>query len=171
MSNVYAIADLHLLHKNIMGFAGEYRDGNTYIENAYALVTQWNAKIRKRDTVYVLGDVVWNTGDLSILSELKGDKILVRGNHDTFPTKEYLKYFNEVHGVVKYKGFWLSHIPIHPAELRGCKNIHGHVHQNSIRDGYNQLDDRYINVCVENAGSAPVSIADIRSGAFVGRVK
>lgn len=41
---------------------------------------------------------------------------------------------NKVYSLVKYKGFWLSHAPIHPEELRGCKNIHGHCHDAVISD-------------------------------------
>jgi calcineurin-like phosphoesterase family protein len=56
-----------------------------------------------------------------IIDELNGRKILIRGNHDNFKIGEYLKHFEDVQGICKYKGFWVSHAPIHPAELRGGK--------------------------------------------------
>ena len=67
-------------------------------------------------------------------------------------------------GLYKYKEFWLSHAPIHPCELRGKRNIHGHVHQNHVMDEHHKRDNRYINVCVENTDGAPVSLDKIRLG-------
>ena len=165
MSKVYFISDLHFGHKNIMNFAGAYRDGDDYIENMHTLIANWNGRVLKRDLVYVLGDVCMNVNDMRAVSELNGTKILVRGNHDDrLRTKDYLKYFSEIYGIRKYKGHWLSHCPIHPNELRGCPNIHGHVHQNTIRDGYGDIDERYVNVCVENTGGFPIAFEDIKDG-------
>ena len=171
MSNVYHISDLHFHHKKIMEFAGAYRDGHTPLENMHIIVALYNSIIKKQDLVFFHGDVVMRKADLSILDELKGRKVLIAGNHDDHPMKEYVKYFDDVRGIMSYKGFWLSHAPVHPAELRGKKNIHGHVHQNSIRDGYNGLDRRYINVCVENTGGVPVPFKDIKNGTFKGVIK
>lgn len=163
MSNVYFISDLHLNHKNILNFAGDYRDGDCMVEHDHILISKWNAVINKKDLVFVLGDVVMGKPDnLDILSELNGRKILIRGNHDNrFTTKEYLEHFEEIYGLYNYKGYWLSHCPIHPAELRGKRNIHGHVHHNTILDIYNQPDNRYINVCVEACGGLPVKASAI----------
>jgi calcineurin-like phosphoesterase family protein len=61
-----------------------------------------------------------------------------------------------VAGIIKYKGFWLSHAPIHPEELRGKPNIHGHVHTNTLNDS------RYFNASLENIGYKPVSIEEVR---------
>ena len=67
--------------------------------------------------------------------------------------KKYVGKFNRVGALFKYKEFWLSHAPIHPAELRGRKNVHGHVHNKTI------IDPNYFNLSVENClGSAPVDL-------------
>jgi len=168
MSRVYFISDLHLGHKNIMGFAGQYRHGNTYEENAQSIIEMWNLTVRKQDKVFVLGDVAFGEEYLEMVAQLKGIKILIRGNHDDrISTKSFLKHFKEVYGIYSYKRYWLTHAPIHPHELRGKINIHGHVHQNSILDvsilGH-PCDPRYINVCIENTGGAPVSYESIRDG-------
>ena len=36
--------------------------------------------------------------------------------------------------MVRYKGMWLSHCPVHERELefRVPRNIHGHIHENLI---------------------------------------
>lgn len=168
MSNVYFISDLHFHHPKILEFSGDYRDGDTIEEHDQALIDKWNSTINKKDLVYVLGDVVLGKPDnLDILSELNGRKILIRGNHDDrFSTKEYLEHFEEVYGLLRYKGFWLSHCPLHPTELRGKKNIHGHVHQNSIRDYHHEIDKRYVNVCVEACNGFPVSAKSIFTGEY-----
>lgn len=68
--------------------------------------------------------------------------------------------FDSIHSMVNYKGFWLTHAPIHPCELRGKRNIHGHVHDNSVKRGMG-LDERYINACLEVNNFKPVKFQDI----------
>jgi len=165
MSGVYVISDLHLGHKNILKFAGRYRAwADTVVEHNHILLARINSVCRdKRDLLYILGDVAFSIEDLDLLSELPCRKILVRGNHDRFQDGVYHKYFESIQGVIKYKGMWLSHAPIHPNELRGHINIHGHVHFNSIRNNYTQaLDKRYINACVEMTDGYPLDLIKIR---------
>ncbi len=162
---VFLISDLHFGHKNIMGFAGKYRHGEDFLENMHKTVELWNLAVSKRDKVYVLGDVCFDEFFLGALHEMNGAKVLIRGNHDDrIKTETWLKYFDSVEGMVRYKGYWLTHAPIHPAELRGKKNIHGHVHQNSILNAYHECDPRYINVCIENTGGAPINMERIKAG-------
>ena len=66
-------------------------------------------------------------------------------------------FFDEVYGFHKYKEFWLSHCPIHPQELRGKYNIHGHVHHNNIPD------KNYFNVCIEALNGLPIKLDEIRA--------
>ncbi len=158
MGDVKFISDLHLGHKNILRFSGPLRGGTTSEEHDEWIVEQWNSVVNNRDLVWVLGDVAFpGEGNLDILARLKGRKKLVRGNHDTLPTAEYLKYFEDIYGIYKKYGYWITHAPVHPLELRGKKNIHGHVHQHSIND------NRYINVCVEENYGIPISLQEIRS--------
>lgn len=165
MSRVFFISDLHFGHKRILEFAGPLRDGDDVTEHDHILVTRWNATVHKRDLVYVCGDVCMHD-NLDIIDELNGRKILIRGNHDNFKIGEYLKHFEDVQGICKYKGFWVSHAPIHPAELRGKSNIHGHVHGNSIRNAYHEIDPRYINVCCEATGGWPYPFEKIKDGRY-----
>lgn len=156
MSRKWVISDLHLGHKNILRYSGALRGGTTPEEHDAWIREQWNSVVRKGDLVYVLGDVAMTSEALAQLRSFKGQKKLVRGNHDVEATQEYLKYFDQVYGLLSFKGtFWLSHAPVHPAELRGRLNIHGHVHQNSIPDA------RYINACVEMSYGVPQSLDDL----------
>lgn len=176
MSNVFFISDLHFGHRAIVEFGRitgtVYRTGDNYLENMHHIITQWNSVVTKRCRVFVLGDTAFTEEGFEALKELKGDKILVRGNHDdNFSTKQWLEVFNDVLGLHKYKEFWLSHAPIHSMELRGKRNIHGHVHFNSIRNMHGDFDKRYINVCCEAIGETPVSLSQIRTGEYDKRRK
>ena len=158
MSNVWFCSDLHLGHKNI----GKFRSPlvTSEEENNIRILNDWNKYVTKRDVVFVLGDFCFDK-ELYDKLELPGEsKYLIRGNHDRFQTSTYLKFFNEVEGLFKYKGFWLSHAPIHPDELRGKPNLHGHVHYSSVPD------ERYFNCCPENLwpkyGRCLVSLDEVR---------
>lgn len=155
-NEIFFISDLHIGHKAILTFAGKYREGESLDDHHDWLLKQWNSVVRPNDLVYVLGDVCFGKEHLYMLHRLHGYKNLVRGNHDQLSTSTYLEYFNHVYGLFKWERFWLSHAPIHPAELRGKMNMHGHVHQHSIPD------PNYLNVCVENLRGIPISATRLR---------
>ena len=164
-SRVFIISDLHLDHKRILDFAGTTRYGHNVHEHDEWIISQWNSVVKKRDVVKVLGDVAFSREGLAKCARLNGTKHMTIANHDKFTVEEYMKYFKIKPGLESYKGFWLSHAPIHPCELRGKKNIHGHVHMNSVASKvgtWSMLDDRYINVCVEAVDGVPVLFSDIK---------
>lgn len=165
MSKVWFISDCHFGHRNILKYRPEFssieeHDG-TIMENILSTVT-------KRDTLIMLGDMFFTLEDLQEKGELlrKAPKVsvLVLGNHDTDTNTraenvgQMWAMFDSVHGIITRNGHWLSHAPIHPIELRGKNNIHGHVHSATVPD------DRYINVCCENVNYKPISLDDIRAG-------
>jgi calcineurin-like phosphoesterase family protein len=49
---------------------------------------------------------------------------------------------------------------MHPQELRGKINVHGHMHRDAIQD------PRYVNVNVDFTGMKPVLLDDIKSGKY-----
>jgi len=149
MSRVFFISDLHLGHKN-MAIKRGFKDE---VEHDNHIISQWNKAVGKRDTVWILGDITMEkTSPYPLLNSLNGLKKVVLGNHDR-PNHipELLKYVNSVCGLITYKGFVLSHCPIHGSEIgRFRKNIHGHVHEKSLKDS------RYINVSCEVVDYTPV---------------
>lgn len=174
MSNVYVISDLHLGHKRILEFSGQWRNwADSVLEHDHILIERIRSVCKnKRDILYILGDVAMDVDKLEMLDEIPAQKILVRGNHDVYPDDVYRKYFTKILGFVRYKNMWLSHCPIHPDELRGKICVHGHVHSNSIRNKYTlELDNRYINACVENCEGYPINFAEIRDNTFKGVIK
>lgn len=155
----WVISDLHLGHKNILKYSGPLRGGTTSEEHDQWIIHQWNSVVKKDDLVYILGDAAFNLDAYKNLKKMKGQKILVRGNHDINNARHLLDYFMDIQGLISYRGtFWLSHAPVHPQELRGRVNIHGHCHQNSILDTEGNLDPRYINACVEMSYGVPQSL-------------
>lgn len=154
MSRVFIISDLHFSHRNMAikrGFADE-------VEHDEFIIKEWNNVVNKKDVVYILGDITMEkTSPYYLLDRLNGLKKVVLGNHD-MPQHipELLKYVNSVCGVFKYKNFMLSHVPIHHFEIgRFRKNIHGHVHENTLKD------ERYVNVCCEVLNYKPKLISEI----------
>ena len=128
------------------GFKDEIEHDNHIIDN-------WNNVVSKNDTVWILGDITMEkSSPYHLLGKLKGFKKVVLGNHDQPQhVPELLKYVNSVCGMISYKGFILSHCPIHESEInRFYKNIHGHVHENSLDD------DRYMNVSCEVVNYTPI---------------
>ena len=156
MAKTYFIADLHLGHKNILKFEPG-RGGSNIEEHDEWLINQWNSVVNPNDVVWVLGDVSFGANNLYKLARMKGQKKLVMGNHDTYDMKEYLKYFSKIYGLTKYRGYWLSHAPLHEGSMRDKKNIHGHTHSRKLND------KRYICVSVEQNNGIPISFEEILS--------
>ncbi len=155
MGSVYISSDLHFGHKNIFkmrdDFASEKEHTDTIIQN-------WNNILTKNDTAIILGDVAFNKEGLERTKELNGNKILVLGNHDNLKV-DYLNYFYKVYGVKEYKGYWLTHVPVHPEHIRGKHkiNLHGHLHSETI------ADKNYINVCLEQSNYYPIPFDSIQN--------
>lgn len=167
MSCVWHVGDLHLGHKAIT----KYRDVESVAHNNELMVENILKVVRKRDTLWLHGDIFFSSEVMyeyaPVLSERIGYLHLILGNHDfeRMPQAEKLLCLNylldlgyQIHGLVKNRGIWLSHAPIHPDELRGSLCCHGHVHTATIDD------PRYVNVSVDNTGFAPVKRQDILGG-------
>lgn len=170
--NTWVISDLHFGHRGIT----KYRPFESEQAHREHIVAAWNDTIKKDgDRIFVLGDAAFTWDGLESMRVLRGRKFLVRGNHDTLPTNAYLAVFEEVYGIIAYKNTWLSHAPIHPHELRGRVNVHGHVHNETVTrpgivppEGDEALskvgwvqDPRYFNACPEAIGYAPVLFRDL----------
>lgn len=78
----YYIADLHFGHSAILRF--DNRPFGSVEEMEEIMHMYWNATVRPGDTVYIIGDFCWNKADewLRIIRKLRGQKVLIKGNHD-----------------------------------------------------------------------------------------
>lgn len=159
MSNTFFLSDLHLGHKNILEFAGKYRNFGklqSVDEHDEWVIEQINSVVTKRDKLFLLGDICFNGNKLHMLARINTINIeLILGNHDKFELSSYYPYVSKIHGFRKYRDYWLSHAPIHPIELRGHANIHGHMHHNCVPNS------NYINVSVEQLNGIPIAYEDL----------
>jgi calcineurin-like phosphoesterase family protein len=151
----FFIGDTHFGHKRIM----EYEPcravlGSTMEEHNEGLIERWNRVVGPNDRVWHLGDVAFGLDALELCGRLNGDKHLIMGNHDHYPTAEYLKYFSQVYGAKVLKGsVLLTHIPIHKNSASRFKiNVHGHLHSNN-----NIRGRKYFNASCENHNFTPVA--------------
>ena len=89
----YYISDLHLGHANAIGFDG--RPFADVTEMNETLIHRWNNTVNRADTVYVLGDFIWEKESLwpAWLERLTGNKVLIRGNHDPRQFSQATKRF------------------------------------------------------------------------------
>jgi calcineurin-like phosphoesterase family protein len=178
MPSVFLTSDTHFGHVNICNFTNydgsPVRPWDSVEEMDEEMIKRWNETVGPKDKVYHLGDVVINRKSLQILDRLNGDKVLIKGNHDIFPLKDYVKYFRDIRAYHVMNGFILSHIPVHKDSIaRFGANIHGHTHGNRVRKlrGVNVktgellysdvIDPDYFCVCVEQTDYRPISFEDV----------
>jgi calcineurin-like phosphoesterase family protein len=173
MSIVRFIGCLHLGHKSIAA----HRGWNDVEEHDAFLIQEWNKVVSKRDTTYIVGDITMEKPhDYYKLDLLNGRKIVVLGNHDRHQNvKELLQYVDGVAGAVDYKGFIITHVPIHPNEVQFYRgNIHAHIHHENkleeviVSDSYLDKDNKpaptlhkYFNVDAHLMGYQPKSIDEL----------
>ena len=171
---VFFTSDLHLGHENVLRLCGRPFGDVEEMDNA--IIRNWNQKVKKRDTVYILGDVVWDKRRVAPLMEsLAGKKILIMGNHDTpWAKKEAIRpLFEEVvpYLEIRLEGFpvTLCHYPM--LEWKGSRedpphrigfHIHGHIH-NRVADEYTPLYRQFnaLNAGVDINGFSPVTFEEL----------
>ena len=127
MSQVKFIGCLHLGHTSI----ARHRGFDSSYEHDEYLIKQWNKVVHKRDLTYILGDITMEkSNDYYQLDLLNGRKVVILGNHDRWQdVPKLMKYIDGVSGMIDYKGFALTHAPIHPNEAHFYRgNIHAHIH-------------------------------------------
>lgn len=142
------------------------------------MMENWNETVKDEDLVIHLGDVCMRADEAieSIFQKLRGEKILIRGNHDTRQTEWYTKKlgFTNVYPYLVIDDTLLCHYPLIKTkytrekeakkidELISIYNeqnlkkvIHGHVHNRSTN-----LKNHY-NVSVEVINYTPIDINEL----------
>jgi len=176
LSNIFLISDTHFGHKGATEFlcsdGSKMRPWDNVEEMDEFMVEAWNKNVKPKDKVYHLGDVVINRKALVILDRLNGDKVLIKGNHDIFHLKDYLKYFRDIRAYHVMDRMIMSHIPVHPSSKGKFKaQIHGHLHNNLVMmpdpnsyiSGAMISDPWYVNICVEQINYTPIPFETIRA--------
>lgn len=82
---VYAISDFHLSINNPKPM---YIFGEQWEDYLDKIIIDWNNKVQDDDIVLISGDISWAMRfneaipDLEFISNLKGNKVIIKGNHD-----------------------------------------------------------------------------------------
>lgn len=165
MSKIFVISDLHLGHKNILKFEHDGKPLRPFLsldEMHDTILTNWNKTVSAQDKIYVLGDICMRREYLDLFRHMNGKKRLVLGNHDLFPTQDYLEVgFQALYGARQINGVWLTHVPMHQGSVEQERvkiNIHGHLHATKINH------PKYFNASVECINYTPVSIEEVLDG-------
>lgn len=89
---IWFTSDLHFGHFNIVKYTAkrsstfnlDITDVNMLTKHDKSIIERWNETVKKKDTVYILGDFSFaSPGETKkILEKLNGEKHLIIGNHD-----------------------------------------------------------------------------------------
>ena len=122
----------------------------TFCRKYDTIKKRWNSKITNGDRVFILGDISFrgkNESLIAYISTLKGQKILVKGNHDDVSDYRYHQLFAEVCDYKEIQdsangknyNLVLSHYPIFSWKRmgKGFILLYGHTHD-SMEDAYYQ---------------------------------
>lgn len=164
MANIFIVSDTHFSQESICHFINgqgqKMRPWDNATEMDEALIENWNRTVRPQDKVYHLGDVSMKRNAIALVGRCNGHKRLVRGNHDIFPMKYYLPFFEEIYGTRIFEDMVLSHFPIVLDSIKPkwtC--VHGHLHSNVPR---NHFGPKYLNVSIEYTDWRPLSLDEVR---------
>jgi len=163
MSSVFFTADQHFGHKNILVY--EERPFESVEEMDEHMILQWNKSVNDSDMVFVVGDFSFYNKHKTteILKQLRGDKILIKGNHDKWSNRRYIECgFDEVsnYSIILEEWIILQHKP--PTYFNSRMPyfyIYGHVHSTPM---YETVTQQSACVSVERWDYRPITIDDIQ---------
>lgn len=150
MGKILFTSDLHFGHKNILKY--DKRPFESVEEMDEELITRWNKKVEKDDTVYLLGDISWYDDEktANILNQLNGTIILIKGNHDKLGPL-VRKRFAQVHDYLELRmgkrRIVLCHYPVM------CYNLHHHDGVMLYGHVHNSQDDVFMEKVIAMANS------------------
>lgn len=125
----YFTADQHFGHQNIIEQCSRPFKDTAHMDKI--MIESWNDTVKGKDVIVVLGDLSFSHDflwvKLNILDKLKGNKILLKGNHDHWFKKGRRHLYNKV-----IDGCLISccHYPFRSWKnsIHGSWNLHGHSH-------------------------------------------
>ena len=170
--NIWFTADCHFFHYNIIKYCN--RPFNSMDEMNLVMIKNWNSRVKKEDTIFIVGDFIFTNSPggkpgegapinvPTFMALLNGNKIFIEGNHDkNNHTNSHIQKL-----VLDYGGRKLNlvHNPDH-ADYRYDINLTGHVHEKweikRYRDG--ELFTDCINVGMDVWNFMPVNWGELNS--------
>ena len=165
-------SDLHFGHSNIIRLCN--RPFATVGEMDEALIGNWNAKVSDRDTVYILGDLLFRNEKPAeeYLTRLRGKKHLITGNHDRDWIKkcnleDYFESVSSLHYIHDNKRqITLCHYPMMSwPHMTRCYMVFGHIHGNTDAEYWPLIraNRLMLNAGVDINGFAPVTFEELEA--------
>jgi len=163
---IWATSDQHFTHFNIIKYANRpFELSNKGVKDCInTIVNKYNEVVQDDDIVIHVGDLGHGRNQSKenigfILENLKGKKVLIRGNHDEWDDEYYLKYFHSVEEYYSKNGVFICHYPCYDSNRTRIEEhkyidelkkydihtiIHGHVHNKNPDewepDGYKRIN-------------------------------
>ena len=168
---IYYTADLHLGYANVIQHCN--RPFSSADEMDAALISNWNSKVHRDDTVYIVGDFLFRAKRPAedYLRELKGRKHLLIGNHDKYWIKkvDLTQWFESVSPMLlstdNGRSVALCHYPMMtwPGISKGGNMVYGHIHNNTCADYWPLIkaNGLMLNAGVDINGFAPVTLDEM----------
>ena len=167
---IYFTSDLHLGHKNIIRFCD--RPFSSIQEMDEQLIENWNMKVKKQDTVYILGDLMFRAKEPPeyYLGQMKGRKHLILGNHDKYWIKKVQidRYFESVGDYLKFSDGQHQIIVCHYPMMswpggRKAYMVFGHIHNDTAMDFWPIIrnSENLLNAGVDVNDFFPVSLDEM----------
>lgn len=159
---IFITSDLHLGHDAMI--SNKWRRFDSVKQMNKTIIENWNKTVSKNDTVYILGDFALGKDKLGYIKLLNGNKIFVKGNHDS----NSLSHIRSM--VIKFKGkfFELLHDPNDCIGLYEYV-LHGHIHKNGYRTFEKKQRIKYYNVNTEFHKYKPKLLNEILEEILKGR--
>lgn len=166
----FIISDLHFNSDNIIRYCNRpFTDAE---DAKRQMIHNWNRVVGIHDTVYVLGDFIMGAPETvpSILNDLNGHIILVRGNHDTKRKLAIYEQYPEkiaVHDIyyLSFGGlyFVMCHFPMTDEgfldmvvkDNSEVVVVHGHTHD---KDPFFTEQNHVFNVSADVVNFTPVPL-------------
>jgi calcineurin-like phosphoesterase family protein len=135
-------SDLHFGHKRIVEFTNRAVDCTSQENHTEWLIDVWNTEVSAGDIVYHLGDFSFfkkYSEVADVVSQLKGSKIFIKGNHDKREHLDELVEDQLIAAWYDYKEIKLGDTPVvlfhYPIaswhrQGHGAYHLHGHCHGN-----------------------------------------
>lgn len=169
---IFFTSDLHLGHKNIIRLCS--RPFASIEEMDEALISRWNSKVHRNDTVYILGDLMFRNEKPPevYLRQLNGKKHLIIGNHDrTWINKCDLNLFFESVTNLNFisdgkRQMTVCHYPMMSwPHMPRSYMVFGHIHNNTDAEYWPLIaqSEKMLNAGVDINEFAPVTFEEMEA--------
>lgn len=169
---IFFTPDLHLGHENCIRLCN--RPFSSIEEMDETLIENWNHKVTGKDTVYILGDLIYRSQKPpeEYLRRLRGKKHLILGNHDRgwIRSCQMERFFESVNNLLYVadgkRQYTLCHYPMMSwPHIMRCYMVFGHIHGNTDADYWPliQGNERMLNAGVDVNHFEPVTFEEMEA--------